>query len=119
MKAAYIDVERGTAEFVDIRTDLDTLYKLCRCECIAITRAFVMGVPYTIVADDEGWLRETPKVAVYDTDGRPKLVGSVLFFADSGEELEGLSRDDEERLRMRLGCVRRWDGGWRHVILVD
>ena len=99
MKAYWIDSDGDEAKVVDTDASLKDLYRMCQCDCIDIAVRSVHGIPFDFVVDDSGLLVGSP-TTVFDTNGYPQLVGSVVILRSDDEgEFVGLSDDDISLLR--------------------
>jgi len=86
---------QGNAREVEVEDDLQAFYNLLGCEWIDIVSRKIDGRWFEIVCDDEGLLKDSPKVSAVDRMNRPMLVGNLLFFHEDGEgNLVGISDDD-------------------------
>lgn len=99
MKAYWIDSDSDEAKVVDTDASLKDLYRMCQCECIDVAVRNVRGIPFDFVVDDIGLLVGSP-TTVFDTNGHPQLVGSVVILRSDDEgDFAGLSDDDISVLR--------------------
>ena len=104
IKGVLIDVENNIAESVEIEATLDNYYKLLNCDVIDIVNREINGKRFDIVCDDEGLLKENPKISALDLQYKPTLVGNlfVCHVDVTGQECS-LS---EEEINHILECVR-------------
>jgi len=101
MTAYLIDVENEAAGPVEISNSLEGFYAALHCDMIEIIERGIGGIRkhprYTIVCDEEGLLRDDPKISAIDDLGRAQLVGSLLICKtdpDDPSELAGLTQKD-------------------------
>ena len=78
--------------------ELPKLYRLLHCDLVTIPRYRIGGELYDIIADDEGLLKESPKVALF-LDGQPTIAGRFIItrYNDEGEQI-GLDDSDIDRI---------------------
>ena len=83
LTAYLIDTEAETHGPVEIADDLDAFYKALHCDLIDIVTRGIGGIrkhpQYEIICDEEGLLKDDPKISAIDDLGRPQLVGSLLI----------------------------------------
>ena len=121
MRAFWIDRETNTAKVVITDGSLEELYELCHCSCIDITVISVGGHMFNAVVDDEGLLKGKPDVSVFDRNGIPMLVGSVVLFGISKEDgdLVGLKDRQIDAILENTGTALMTDGSMRCVMIAD
>ena len=103
MRGYLIDVEHGEKKTVDVDdTDqLKQLYQLIGCDCIDIAKRRIGGLPFNIVVDDEGFLRDAYRTSALTGWMRPALAGNIVIFGIGAEgDLADLT--DEE-----VGSIER------------
>lgn len=107
MRMFLIDVNKGTAEPVDVEPKLQEYYKLLDCDTIDITERAINGVMYDIIVDDEG-LFKNPAIpsAFNESNKKPALVGNLLIcLHDSNGDEVGLEEKDVENIKTKLITV--------------
>lgn len=76
------------------------------CDCFDIANKNIGGKHFDIFVDDCGLFKINPVVSVVDTDGRPLLVGNLIF---ANHDTEGnttdLSQEDVETILSSLKRV--------------
>ena len=107
MKSFLIAVNSGFSannpRVVEVEDDLQEFYALIGCEWIDIVSRRIAGKWFVIVCDDEGLLKDSPKVSAINSERRPMLVGNLLFFHEDDEgNLVGISDDDVAFLKRNL-----------------
>jgi hypothetical protein len=107
-----IDVERGTAAITTLEDNLQTYYKALNCDLIDIVARSVAGTPVEIVYDDEGLLKNFPKISAINDMGDPMFCGSLFIVGPADEEgnLTSLTNDDAERVMQQVyfRSTRNW-----------
>ena len=96
MKVIYLNVSKTHAEMLDISDELEELQRLVG-GYIEIVQRRIGGSKkrYCIVCDDEGLLKDDPKVSAVFSLFRPMLVGNLIICGPAnGDELTGLSEED-------------------------
>ena len=106
MKAFLLDAENRQTRTVEVddADHLNAYYQLLNCSLVDITSRKIGGKYFDIVTDDEGLLKEAPIVSAVDSDGKPVLVGNLLFCnydPQTGAEIS-LTDDDIEILRAHV-----------------
>lgn len=75
--------------------ELDDFYAELECHTFDIVRRQIGGKYYDIFCDDIGLYMEKPVVSAVDTDGKPMLVGNLIFANhDSQGNTTDLSDED-------------------------
>lgn len=83
--------------------DLDDYYREIGCDTIDIVVRRIGGELYDIICDDEGLLKEDPKVSAISADCRPMLVGNLIFAKHNNQgETTSLSNDDVIRILSQI-----------------
>ena len=121
MKAFWVDRNTNTACVAETDGGLKDLYEMCHCRCIDITVAEIEGTLFNVVVDDEGLLVDRPVATVFNRNGEPLLVGSVVFFGmdDETDDLASLSQRQIELLLNRTGMAVMNDFTNRCITIVD
>lgn len=104
MKVVYLNVEKGqTPEVLDIKDDLQEFYKLIACHCIDITNRKIGRKRFDIICDDEGLLKDSPKISAINNLGQPMLCGNMIIVnSDEDGNLVGLTDKDAEYVLCRI-----------------
>ena len=90
-----VDVCDELAGSITISNTLDALYDILNCDLIDITYLTLGKKEFCVIVDDEGLLKEAPKISAVSASGRPMLVGNLLIVsADGGEEFASLLPED-------------------------
>lgn len=111
LRGVLVDVEKETASIVEIPDELDEFYKILNCSCIDITVRRI-GYNYhnkirvNIVCDDEGLLKNDPKISAINNLGNPELCGNL--FIVGGTIIDGnLTSLSEYEATTILGKVQK------------
>lgn len=107
LQMLLLDVENETVSILNVKDELDEFYRLLHCDCIDIVERTVAGRQFTFIVDDEGLLKDSPKIAALDDTWGPMLVGNLLVCHtdfDSGE-LTALSNDDLIHLHSHIKTI--------------
>lgn len=114
-----LDVYNETISTIDIEpNDLDTLYEKLNCRCIDIVTRTVDGTQFDIVCDDEGLFHEPCKISAVGKDGRPMLVGNLIFAHHDAEgNLTGLEDGDMITLLMNIEAIRTKDYPSGYIVM--
>lgn len=104
MRSFLLDVNEGIFRELDVNNKLEEFYELLGCNYIDIVQRNIDGRVFDIVCDDEGLLKSHPVVSAIDSDHKPMLVGSLLFFHSNSRtgNLTGISADDCDHLRKHI-----------------
>lgn len=94
IKGVLIDVKNGQARVAVIPDTLEGYYEAVDCDCIDIVARKIGGKYFEIVCDDEGLLKDNPKVSGIGVDGKPMLVGNLFVCGLKGGDLRSISDDD-------------------------
>ena len=97
----------------DIEDSLDVFYHIIGCNVIDIVTRRVAGVPFSIICDDEGMLKEN-YVTALTSSGDIMLVGNLIFcHVGKDGELKGLSDSEIDLLEsmIRVGSLdgQKWN----------
>lgn len=107
MRGYFIDTQNRTHR--EVQTDgLESYYSLIGCRCISIPVRRIGGVPYRIVADDEGTFVDDPLISAIDLTGEVMLVGSLIIQAmeDQDGNLCDLTDADIANIRRHIRIVQ-------------
>ena len=63
--------------------------------CIDIVSRRIKDTYFDIICDDEGLLKDNPRITAVDTEGNPMLVGNLIF-SHTDENGETIGVTDEE-----------------------
>ena len=90
-----VDVLDDISGPITISNTLDALYNVLNCGLIDITYLTLGEKEFCVIVDDEGLLKDSPKISAISKTGAPMLVGNLLLVsADGGEDFESLTSDD-------------------------
>lgn len=93
MKVFYLNENGGNV--IDIENDLDTFYDLINCDCIDIVERKCGDTYFNIICDDEGLLKDDPRVSAVDKANVPMLVGNLIFIhTDEDGNTIGITDED-------------------------
>lgn len=93
-----IDVTNKIASTTTITDCLDSYYNILDCTTIDMQDRIIgtdCGQQYTIVCDDEGLLKNDPKISAIDNLGQPMFVGN-LFIVQINEDGDVVSLNAED-----------------------
>lgn len=79
LRGVLVDVENEKVSVVKIPDELDEFYKILGCSCIDIVNRKIGRKRFEIVCDDEGLLKDTPKISAIDNLGNVQLVGNLFI----------------------------------------
>jgi len=95
MKMYLVDVENEKIGAIDIEPELDEYYRVLCCDTIDVATRSVGGKYFDIICDDEGLLKDRPKISLVDKHGKAMLVGNLLFcHHDENGETVGLEESE-------------------------
>ena len=95
MKTLLLNVQEGYVKELDIKDDLKVFYDFIDCRSIDIVERKINRRWFDIICDDEGLLKDDPKISAIDSFGHPMLVGNLMFaHHDSKGNLKALTDDD-------------------------
>ena len=94
-----IDVEHETARVATLEKSLSGYYRALNCRCIDITPRRIGDLTaarnYEIICDDEGLLRDAPRISAVDACGNPMLCGNLFIVKFDGcDDVTSLDADD-------------------------
>ena len=97
---------------------IDEIYAELECDCFDIAYRKVGGKYFDIFCDDIGLFREDPQITMVSPDGKPMLVGNLLFANhDSEGNTTSLSDDDINTIIHALAFALSHDGT-PHVVVI-
>lgn len=117
MKLALLN-ESGIGT-IDIKGTLDEYYDLIECDCIDIVTRKVGDTYFDIICDDEGLLKDSPRVSAVDMHCNPMLVGNLIFSHTDDGETVGITDDEIEFLKEHIGLAISEQGIFSNVIQMD
>ena len=98
-------------EPVEVKDELQEYYDLIECDCIEIVARRIGDTYFDIICDEEGLLKDNPRVSAVDTDGCPMFVGNLIFSHISDEgETESVTDEEIELIRENTGIAFTEDG---------
>lgn len=95
MKVILLNVNDEKVEIIDIEPKLEAYYKALDCDCIDIVERKIGKKWFDIVCDDEGLLKERPKISAINDMGEVMLVGNLMF-CKHDDEGDTVGLTDEE-----------------------
>lgn len=105
MKTALLITTNDKFKEIKFENSLEFFYKHIGCDMIEVTtpRALCklagLSDKFIMVVDEEGLLRENPKLNIYASTFRGMhLFGNVMIVKDNGEDFEGLTKEDHAEL---------------------
>ena len=95
LRGVLVDVEKETANIIEIEDELDEFYKILNCSCIDIVVRKIGRKKLNIVCDDEGLLNNS-KISAIDNLGNVQLVGNLFIVGGIVEDgnLTSISEED-------------------------
>ena len=103
MRAVLVNVYDEYAKEVEIKDELDEYYELLNCSTIDIVSRKIGRKWFDIVCDDEGLLKQNPKISAIDNLGSPMLVGNLIILHNDGEGgMAGLDQKDSKYVLDRI-----------------
>ena len=121
MRMFLLDTEKQEAREVDIGTDLESYYKILRCDLITVTERKINGVYYDVISDDEGLFKENQILSAITEEGKAALVGSILiqrYDPENGTAAE-LTQEDIENIKQRIALAEMQSGKKIKVVVLD
>lgn len=98
-----IDVKHNGYALVPVEHSLKEFYNNLHCDVIDIAVRKVGGRPYVFVCNDEGLLKNRPKVSAVNDMGEPMFVGNLLIVGeDKDGKLIDLVDEDLEYLKQYI-----------------
>ena len=93
-------------------SELEDYYRLIGCDCIDIVARKIGDKYLEIICDDEGLLKENPRISAVDKNMKPALVGNLLIAGSTDEdgELTSLTDKDIELIKNNLLSAITPDG---------
>lgn len=82
MRGLLLNVVEDKVRIVEAN-GLDDYYRLMGCSVIDITQRKIAGKYYDIICDDEGLLKENPKISAITHMGQPVLVGNLIIAGEA------------------------------------
>lgn len=80
VKGYLINVETGNFGPVEVDdSNFENYYTLLNIDTYDIVTRTIGGKEYTIVCDDEGLLKESPRISAIDKEQKPMLVGNLFI----------------------------------------
>ena len=99
MRVIWLNVEdEQPPVVVDIEGKLEEFYKLCDCDYVDITRMHIgkSKKAYSVVLDDEGLLKDSPKLSAHNCLTGRSLFGNLVICGDMDDEQDVTSLTDED-----------------------
>ena len=105
-----VDAHNARITRVKIPDTLESYYTALDCTTVDIVSRTIGGKRFEIVCDDEGLLKDEPKVSAVDMEGHAMLVGSLFVCNYGGNgELSSLTDADVAHV-LAHSCVLRKHG---------
>jgi len=99
MKVFKVDVYGDSTGVIEIEDKLEDFYREIKTDVIDIVVRYIDGQEFDIVCDDEGLLKDKPRVSAMDGGFKPMLVGNLLIAHHDDEgNLTGISEEDSSLL---------------------
>ena len=101
-----VDVLDDLSGPITISNTLDALYNVLNCDLIDITYLTLGEKEFCVIVDDEGLLKDSPKISAISEAGKPMLVGNLLLVsADGGEDFASLTLDDISLIEKHIRLI--------------
>lgn len=100
LRGVLIDVNATDPKVIEIEDRLENFYDILNCHCIDIVTRKIGNVPFDIICDDNGLLKENPILTGMSFDEQSHLFGNLLIvgLADSEGNLTSLSAADIKKI---------------------
>lgn len=96
---------------IEVKGELKEYYDLIECSCIDIVSRRIGDTYFDIICDDEGLLKDNPRVSAIDTEGNVMLVGNLIFsHTDDDGETIGVTDEEIAMIRDKAGLAVTEDG---------
>ncbi len=122
MRGLLLNVMESKVEIVQANS-LKDYYRLIDCSTIDIVKRKIAGKYYEIICDDEGLLKENPKISAIDDMGQPMLVGNLIIAGEANEDgnLTDLLDTDIVYIRENIHLMetRHYPGGYTMLCQVE
>ena len=122
MRGLLLDVMQNKVEVVEAN-GLDDYYRLIGCSLIDITQRKIAGTYYEIICDDEGLLKENPKISAINDMGQPMLVENFIIAGEADEDgnLTDLLDADIKHIRENIHHMgtRNYPEGYKMLCQVE
>ena len=106
IKGVLVDVKNEKVEVVEIEKTLEEYYRILNCDCIDIISRKIGEKWFDIVCDDEGLLKENPKISAIDNTNQPQLCGNLFIVKFDGvEDITSISDEEAEYIMERIMLV--------------
>lgn len=101
-----VDVSNELVGPVTISNTLESLYNVLNCGLIDITYLTLGGKEFCVIADDEGLLKDSPKISAVSKYGTPILVGNLMIVsANKGDDFVSLTSTDISLVEKYIGII--------------
>ena len=105
IKAYLIDVANNHHDVITLDGSLNDYYKALNCDLFDIARRSIGGKYFDIMCDDEGLLKDNPKVSAISTDRSPMLCGNLLVVKhDYAGNTISLTQEEIEHIKKYI-CI--------------
>lgn len=113
-----LDVSRNELRETECN-ELQDFYRDLGAEIFDITRRKIGGKMYDIFVDDMGMFRENPIVSAISRDGKPMLVGNLIFanHNEAGETTD-ITMQDIARIMSKTVRVHTVDNDETHLAVM-
>ena len=101
-----VDVLDDLSGPITISNTLDALYNVLNCDLIDVTYLTLGEKEFCVIVDDEGLLKDSPKISAVSDTGRPVLVGNLLLVsADGGADFASLTPADISLIEKHIRLI--------------
>lgn len=123
IKVVYIQTQKDCPfDVIEIKDNLKTLQKLIGCTAIDIVQREIGGERLSVICDDEGLLKDKPKLsAIWWPSGSCALVGNLIIagLPDEEGELTSLTTEQARKVVMCQMTATFIDEGKRFFLILD
>lgn len=115
-----IDPNSDTAKLAEVN-GLEDYYRTIGCDCIDISMVYLNNRLFNVVCDDEGLLKGGAVPSVFDGDGNPIIVNTVIVLGADEESCDtrSLTLDEALMLANAMYDVHNNFGGRWSALVVD
>jgi hypothetical protein len=121
IKGILIDVHNENVKAIEIEKDLKSYYNILKCDCIDIVSRRIGDKYYDIICDDEGLLKESPKISAVNRSRIPMFVGNLFIVRSSGDDVTDLDKEDLEYImdHVRIASSDKFPSSYPVLIDVE
>ena len=112
MKTALLITTNDEFKEIEFENSLDFFYKNIGCDLIEIVPLRALEEvsdefeKLIMVVDEEGLLKDEPKLNIYASVFYGSMIyGNVIIVNDGGDDFEGMTREDHDRLATGIAIL--------------